>query len=140
MVVTDSQDQANPSEIDNELRAFVSSTLIAIMKGVTEAQIAARAGSAHGTGEYAFSPPPEVAFDIAVHAKRSGSRKGGFKVEVFSIGANAGADASTENSTVSRIKFTIPAKFKKTAKRTKAARSSDRKTEASELAGEFDDE
>jgi hypothetical protein len=123
-VVSRRDESAAPSHVEgNELQAFVASTLIAIMKGVSEAQASARAGSAHGTGEYAFSPPKEVAFDIAVNAKRTGSREGGFKVEVFSIGANAGGAATSEDSTVSRIQFTIPAKFKS---------RSDRKSEDAE--------
>ena len=119
---------------DNELQAFVSSTLIAIMKAVSEAQEAARASSAHGTGEYAFSPPPEVAFDIAVNAKRLGGKKGGFKVEVLSVGLNAAGEATTENSTASRIQFTIPTKFKSNDKSKAKARTNksvfrDKKTE-----------
>jgi hypothetical protein len=137
MVVSDKPEaeSMDSSRVDNELQAFVASTLMAIMNAVTEVQKDARAKSAHGSGEYGFSPPEQVAFDIAVNAKRTGTKKGGFKVEVFSVGANAGADASTENSTVSRIQFTIPAKFKSTKSGgNKSARSAkagwrDKKTE-----------
>ena len=64
-------------------------------------------------GEFAFSAPDSVAFDVAVTAKHAGSARGGFKIQVFSIGANAGGDVSSEASTVSRIQFTIPTKFKR---------------------------
>lgn len=98
---------------ENELQAFVASTLTAIMAGVSDAMPNARVASAFGTGEFAFSASENVAFDVAVTAKHSGSARGGFKIQVFGIGANAGGDTSSEASTVSRIQFTIPTKFKR---------------------------
>jgi len=98
---------------ENELQAFVASTLTAIMAGVADAMPNARVSSAFGTGEFAFSAPEKVVFDVAVTAKHSGSARGGFKIQVFGIGANAGGDTSSEASTVSRIQFTIPTKFKR---------------------------
>ena len=98
---------------DNELQVFITSTLTAIMSGIADAQPNARVSSAFGTGEFAFSAPDSVAFDVAVTAKHAGSARGGFKIQVFSIGANAGGDVSSEASTVSRIQFTIPTKFKR---------------------------
>ena len=97
---------------NNELQLFVTSTLNAIMSGIADSQPEARLRSAHGTGEYAFSAPNEVTFDVAVTAKHSGTARGGMKIQVFSIGANAGGDVSSESSTISRIQFTIPTKFK----------------------------
>ncbi len=96
----------------DELRAFIGSTLSAIMDAVSDIQPSAQAKSAFGTGTYAFNVPREVSFDIAVSAERSGSKKGGFEVKVLSFGANAGADTANKNSTVSRIKFTVPTGFK----------------------------
>ena len=97
----------------DELQIFVSSTLKAIMAGISDAQISARVPSAHGTGHFGFSAPNTVNFDVAVHAKKSGKIGGGLKVEVFSIGANAEKGSSHENATVSRISFSIPTKFKR---------------------------
>ena len=97
----------------NELQLFVTSTLAAIMKGIAEAQGDARVRSAHGTGEFGFSAPDKVAFDVAVTAKHSGTARSGFKIQVFSIGANAGGDISSEASTISRIQFEVPTKFKR---------------------------
>jgi Trypsin-co-occurring domain 2 len=97
----------------NELKLFVTSTLKAIMEGVADAQPDARVRSAFGTGEFAYSAPDNVTFDVAVTAKHTGTARGGMKIQVFSIGANAGGDVSTEASTVSRIQFTIPTKFKR---------------------------
>jgi hypothetical protein len=97
-----------------ELAAFVSSTLNAITRGIEDAQASARIRSAHGTGEFAFTAPKEVEFDIAVTAKQVGSSQKGLKVEVFSVGANLGGEKSAESSSVSRIKFMIPTRFKNT--------------------------
>lgn len=102
-----------PKANNDELQAFVSSSLRAIMAAVSDVRVSARAESAHGTGEWAFSPPDKVEFDVAVQAKRTGTTGGGLKVEVFSVGANAKKDVAQENSTVSRIRFTVPAKFKR---------------------------
>ncbi|HUD92524.1 trypco2 family protein [Sphingobium sp.] len=97
---------------ENELQWFVSSTLTAIMQGISDVQQDARIRSAHGSGEFAFTAPENVTFDVAVTAKHTGTARGGMKIQVFSIGANAGGDVSTEASTVSRIQFTIPTKYK----------------------------
>jgi hypothetical protein len=112
MVVTEEQKVSEDLLVENELQIFVTSTLTAIMKGVADAQSTARASSAHGTGEFGFNPPENVAFDVAVTAKHTGTARGGFKIQVFSVGANAGGDVSSEASTVSRIQFNIPTKFK----------------------------
>jgi Trypsin-co-occurring domain 2 len=99
--------------VENDaLRAFVTSTLNAVAAGIADAQPTARIASAHGTGQRGFNAPAAVTFDIAVNAKRADEAKGGLTVEVFSIGANAGGVRSTENSTVSRIQFSVPARFK----------------------------
>ena len=112
MVVTMTEETTETVE-SNELQAFVASTLEAIMKGISDAQDNARVRSAFGTGEFAFSAPEKVSFDVAVTAKHSGSARGGFKIQVFGIGANAGGDISSEAATVSRIQFEVPSKFKR---------------------------
>jgi hypothetical protein len=102
-------DEAN----SDELSAFVASTLKAIAAGISEAQ-ATQITSAHGTGISGYTAPKEVEFDIAVSAKTTGASGGGLKVAVFGIGANAEAKLGSENSTVSRIKFSVPMNFKST--------------------------
>jgi hypothetical protein len=104
--------KTTPEADNEELRAFVSSTLHAIMGGISDCRESAIAKSAFGTGEWRFNPPKEVEFDIAVQAKRTGKTGGGLKVEVFSIGANAAKDVSHENSSVSRIRFSVWTGFK----------------------------
>ena len=96
-----------------ELTAFVSGTLKAIAQGIEEAQ-GSKISSAHRTGEFGFSAPEQVEFDVAVSAKSTGSGGGGMKVAVFGIGANMGAEVGSENSTISRIRFSVPTKFKDT--------------------------
>jgi len=96
-----------------ELTAFVASTLKAIAAGIEEAQ-GTQITSAHGTGIFGFSAPEFIDFDIAVSAKNSGKAGGGMKVAVFGIGANLGAEGGIENSTISRIRFSIPTNFKDT--------------------------
>jgi hypothetical protein len=117
---------------ENELEAFVASTLIAITNGVTSAQEKA-AKSAFKTGEYRYSPPKEIAFDIAVNAKRNREGKGGFKIQILDVGLDAGGTKGSEHSTVSRVQFTIVNKFKKSGN---LASSTDSKTESEE----FEDE
>ena len=94
----------------SEFSLFISETLQAIMNGLSAAQPKATAVSniSGESFEFSFHPPEEVAFDIAVTATRSGKESGGLKLQVFSIGANGAIERETENSTVSRVSFTIP--------------------------------
>ena len=110
--MTMANDRSDDMVESNELQPFVTSTLIAIMNGIADAQDA-RIRSPSGAGEFAFNAPENVTFDVAVTAKHTGSARGGFKIEVFGIGANAGGDTSSEASTVSRIQFSVPTKFKR---------------------------
>ena len=97
----------------DELSAFVASVLRAIAEGVREAQ-GKQIDSAHGTGVHGFNAPKEVQFDIAISAKSTGSADGGLKIAVFGIGANASGSAVNENSTISRVQFSVPTNFKRT--------------------------
>lgn len=95
----------------DELSTFVSGTLKAIAAGIAEAQ-SVLISSAHGTGVSGFTAPKDVEFDIAVSAKSTGGASGGLKISVFGIGANTGAQIGAENSTISRIRFSIPTRLK----------------------------
>jgi hypothetical protein len=106
VVVTNSADS-------DELKTFVASTLKAVAAGISDAQDVT-ISSAHGTGIFGFSAPELIEFDVAVSAKLSGKAGGGMKVAVFGIGANIGAEEGTENSSISRIRFSIPTNFKNT--------------------------
>lgn len=96
-----------------ELSTFVASTLKAIALGIEEAQ-GTQISSAHKSGIFGFSAPEEIEFDVAVSAKTTGKAGGGMKVAVFGIGANLAGEEGNENSTISRIRFSIPTKFKDT--------------------------
>jgi Trypsin-co-occurring domain 2 len=102
-------DQAN----SDELAAFVTSTLHAVAAGIGAAQDTL-IRSPHGTGVSGFGSPKEIEFDIAVTVRTTGAAGGGFKVSVLGIGANANGETANENSSVSRIKFSVPANFKRT--------------------------
>ncbi len=95
----------------DELSIFVSSTLKAIASGVANAQ-KTQISSPHGTGNFGFSAPKDVEFDVAVSAKQSETGGVGLKVSVFGIGANAGGQLAGESSTISRIRFSVPTNFK----------------------------
>jgi Trypsin-co-occurring domain 2 len=95
----------------DELSIFVSSTLKAIASGVADAQ-ETQISSAHGTGVFGFNAPTDVEFDVAVSAKQTGTEGGGLKVAVFGIGANVGGQVGSENSSISRIRFSVPTNFK----------------------------
>lgn len=103
----------NQSVERDELEIFVSSTLKAIMAGIADAQSDARGTSAHGTIGYGFSPPDQVAFDVAVHATTTGKVGAGFKLSVFSVGANAGGSSEHQDASISRISFTVPTSKKR---------------------------
>ena len=102
------------NEVDSdELKTFVASTLKAIAEGISEAQ-GTNISSAHETGVFGFSAPKKVEFDVAVSARTTGAKGGGMKVAVFGIGANLEGREGSEDSTVSRIRFSIPTNFKAT--------------------------
>ena len=104
MVVSQEQLE-RPADAD-ELRLFVAGTLKAIFDGIRDNQQVSNIQKP--SGQSAFALPREVEFDIAVTAKSVGAKSGGLKLEVFSVGANAKKEKSNENSTVSRIKFSVP--------------------------------
>jgi hypothetical protein len=101
----------NKDADSNELQVFVSETLVAVMSAVNDVRDTAAIASAKGTGRYVFKAPNEIEFDIAVSARRTAQGGGKLKLEVFSVGVNAGGEKSAESSTVSRIKFSIPRIF-----------------------------
>jgi hypothetical protein len=104
----------NETIVDNdELTAFISATLTAIAAAVESAS--GTALRQHSKGEATFAMPTQVAFDIAVTAKRTTQGGGGLKVQVFSIGGNVGGQHVAESETVSRISFQVPWSYRRTA-------------------------
>ena len=105
-----------------DLKDFISKTLQDIVGGIVEAQSAEGVGSYIAPsmiGSHTFAPESGVAnnsrytstvakFDVAISAE-AGSAAGvqaGFRVVVFSAGANA--QLQERSSTVSRIQFSVP--------------------------------
>ena len=87
--------------IDNdELAAFVTSTLNAIAGGVESASSETKK----------FSVPQKVSFEIAVTATRGAAAGGGLKLQVF----NAEGKASSQNEKVSRVTFEVNTSGKNT--------------------------
>ena len=83
------------SDVNNdELSAFVTSTLNAIGTGVHASDVA---------GSFIFDLPEKIEFEVAVTAVRSKEGGGGLKIQVFS----AEGKVSSEMHEVSRIKFQI---------------------------------
>ena len=100
--------------VDNdELTAFVTSTLRAIAAGIVEASGASLQREQRGYSSYEM--PNKIAFDIAVTAKRSSESGKGLKVEVFSIGGDLSGKNASQSETVSRITFEVPWSYKNTA-------------------------
>ena len=98
-----------------ELKDFIAETLVQIQQGVEDA-ISLRTGKlgvinpAFGVDANAFTKDhiQPVEFDVAITVsdKASGGGKAGLKIFSVELGANGAKEK--ENSTVSRIKFTIP--------------------------------
>ena len=97
----------------SELQVFVAETLRAVMAGIGDVAFDARFQSVHGHGEYSFKAPEKINFDVAVSAEHSGTASGGFKLQVFGVGANAGGDVTSKGSTISRIAFSVPTEFRR---------------------------
>lgn len=101
-----------------ELSSFITETLVQIQQGVEEAikQRKATPGAfgainpAFGKDANAFSKHhvQQVEFDVAVTVSEKSSKAGKAGLKVFSAELGGEINKDAENSTVSRIKFTIP--------------------------------
>lgn len=109
-----------------DLQTFVTSTLVQIAKGISDAQDQLKGSGAivnpglRGMFSTSKVSAPivyisgvqvhikDVAFDVAITASDEQSAEAGAGIKVW--GARLGADgkASSENSTVSRVQFSVP--------------------------------
>ena len=109
-----------------ELKNFVAETLKQIAEGIKEAQaantgawivprIVLKNGYQHidtsNKGEYI---PEFVSFDVAVSATEGTQAEGSGGIRVLSAQLGGNIDASTQNTTVSRIQFRISVDWPKT--------------------------
>jgi hypothetical protein len=98
---------------NDELSAFVSSTLRAIAAGVDDAAQTSRTNTEKGFST--FEMPDKVAFDVAVTARKSGEKGGGVKIEIYRLGGGVDAKRSEGQETASRIQFEVGWKYTHTA-------------------------
>ena len=103
-----------------DLKEFTKQTLIQIVEGVNDANVALQDSGAYITNEsLSNSKGPclfykklnviEVDFDVAITATESEGSNGGASLKVASfINVGGGVDTKTENQTISRIKYTLP--------------------------------
>jgi hypothetical protein len=111
------------TNIDNEeLSAFIGSTLRAIKIGIDSAGIEV----GHGPiGKDAFRMPKQVVFDVAVTIKQTDEASAGLKVQICGFGAGADGRIGSESQTVSRISFDVPWAYESWAQRLAGPRISE---------------
>lgn len=106
-----------------ELREFVAETLTQIVEGVKSAQARARDHGArvsphlttsaelavkHGILIANGSAAQLVQFDVALTVKEGTTTKGGIGVTVGVLALGSAGQSQAENSSVSRVKFSVP--------------------------------
>jgi len=98
-----------------ELDEFIKTTLIQVVKGVTEAQkdvqqFNAAVNPSESESSYGSSEnyPYLIDFDIAVTVEDSGSSTGGAAIQVLGMSAGGKADTANSISQNHRIKFEVP--------------------------------
>jgi hypothetical protein len=98
-----------------ELKEFVRDTLLEVLQGINEAQLAIEVGKAKGIinpiwkhVDKLYEHIQDINFDIAVTAsdKASGSSGGGIKVVAADLSGKVSKEK--EKSSVSRISFKVP--------------------------------
>lgn len=109
-----------------DLRDFVSETLLQIADGVKQAQakateIGARVnpkltGGAVHAAQHGFlaasgAPAQIVQFDVALTVKEGSGTKGGIGIFAGAVTLGSSGQSNTENSSVSRVKFSVPLSF-----------------------------
>ena len=95
-----------------DLETFIAETLRQIVKGI---KIAQEHEDCKGGKINPFRPSggevKQIDFDVAVTATEGSEKKGGIGVFTGVFGVGGQANANTANSTVSRIKFSVPIIF-----------------------------
>lgn len=102
----------------NELKLFIANTLEAVLEGISEGQNllartitispATRIENAPFPHDFMFGGPKEILFDIAVTVGRKKGKGGGLELKVLGVSANGKLDSGSEETTASRISFTVP--------------------------------
>ena len=93
-----------------ELSAFVQKTISEVISGVREARKeAVNSGASLGSTRNGG----EIQFDVAITASESLSQDGGGGIVVMGIGVKGGGQAESANTTVSRVRFSVPVDYPK---------------------------
>ena len=95
-----------------DIKTFVSESLTQILQGVEQAQANCKEGSvinpASGSN---LVDMKQVEFDIAVTVEKGSETKGGIAVFGGVINLGSQGQSKDSNTSVSRIKFSVPIKF-----------------------------
>lgn len=98
-----------------DVKDFVTETLKQIIEGVREAQVHAAQNDAYVAREKGYYGDPtgetkeqDIAFDIAVTIQKSRDKEGAGGLKIPFIEAGGGINVTDANSSVSRIRFTVP--------------------------------
>jgi hypothetical protein len=102
----------------NELKQFIANTLEAVLEGISEGQnlVArkvvlsppSRVEGAPYPHDFVFDGPEDISFDIAVTVGRKKGKGGGLELKVMGFGGNGKIDSGSEETTASRVSFTVP--------------------------------
>lgn len=87
-----------------ELREFIKCTLEDVANGVRDAHQAITTTG----GFVGYAKDQGVAFDVAVTATESGESGRKVGITVWGVGGGTDSKAQNVNTTVSRVKFTVP--------------------------------
>jgi hypothetical protein len=99
-----------------ELHEFVKETLVAVLRGVREAQVAAEEFGGFVNPPFAArdyydktgTPLESIAFDVAVTANEEHQVGGGVRLGIPVLSAEAGTKSKGSEVTTNRIKFVVP--------------------------------
>jgi len=90
------------------LQEFVTESLKQIMAGVADAQKDSTSTGRINPPSGPFVPVKEIEFDVAVTVSQEQGAKGGIGIFVGAVGIGAQGKAQSANTSVSRIKFSVP--------------------------------
>lgn len=96
-----------------KLQDFVSETLIEIVNGVKQAQVAVKGSKAEINPSRPIEGVKErpIEFDVAVTTIEGTETKGGVGIFVGPVGIGTQGRSDSSSSSVSRIKFSVPVKY-----------------------------
>lgn len=100
-----------------ELQQFITESLKQIMTGISKAQEDDANTGTINAYNTSMLPIKEIEFDVAVTVNEEQGTNGGIGIFAGAIGVGAKGQSLSSNSSVSRIKFSIPVIFSEQKKR-----------------------